>query len=378
MFAPTLLCTLLAAAETLSPVDRYNTVVGTQTIGAAYQFTDDSRLLETAKAIRAMGAHVIKFKLGKDYAQGPHANVKAALPGIKSLTDLARDEPSHRAVLDLPFANFVLWAYTFTGGWWDRGYAPAAAEREYREFYDLARWLLTTYDGSGKSFYLGHWEGDWHLRRGTDRHAPVAPEAAQGMIDWLNTRQRAVDDAKRDTPHHDVQVWNYVEVNLVKLGMSGGDCVTTRVLPQTNVDFVSYSAYDCQLDLPPALDFIESKLPAKPSVPGKRVFIGEYGFPVAGHTPAWQDAQSRRVLRAALRWGCPFVLYWELYNNEVEPGGRQRGFWLIDDKGVKQPIYETHRQLLECGRDWVRQRLERDLHPPTLAEYLAALGEGLR
>ncbi len=50
------------------------------------------------------------------------------------------------------------------------------------------------------------------------------------------------------------------------------------------------------------------------------------------------DLLARHVMRAGLKWGCPFVLYWEMYNNEVTPDGRQRGFWLIDDHGIKQPV----------------------------------------
>ena len=54
--------------------------------------------------------------------------------------------------------------------------------------------------------------------------------------------------------------------------------------------------------------------------------------------PQEPDNLSRRVMRAGLEWGCPFVLYWEMYNNEVRDG-RQRGFWLIDNEGRKQPVY---------------------------------------
>ena len=29
--------------------------------------------------------------------------------------------------------------------------------------YDLTHYLLTNYNNSGKTFYLGHWEGDGYL-----------------------------------------------------------------------------------------------------------------------------------------------------------------------------------------------------------------------
>src|ERR1700693_1120790 len=104
-----------APVEAKTDPDTLNTILGAQTIGAAYQFTKETRLVETAEAIRALGSTVIKFELIKHYA-GPLGNVPAANPAIHSLAELARDEPSHRRVLDMPFAFYVLWAHTFHGG----------------------------------------------------------------------------------------------------------------------------------------------------------------------------------------------------------------------------------------------------------------------
>ena len=64
------------------------------------------------------------------------------------------------------------------------------------------------------------------------------------MIAWVNNRQKAVDDAKRDTLHREVQVYYYVEVNRVVDAMQGKTRLTNDVLPKTDVDFVSYSSYD--------------------------------------------------------------------------------------------------------------------------------------
>jgi ribosomal protein S9 len=365
-----------AKRATLSSTDRFNYVIGTQTFSPAYQFTGKTRLVETAEAIRDMGASVIKFELARRYAS-PNGNVPTADPSIQSLADLAQREPSHRRVLDMPFAYYVLWAHTFNGGEgkWRRGFSKEDAAKEYREIYDLTAHLLRTYSGTGKTFFFGHWEGDGWLR-GSVKPADdtkVTPEAAQGMADWLATRQRAVDDAKRDTPHRDAQVWHYTEVNHVKLAMDEGrPAVVNRVLPRVSVDFVSYSSYDTAKDpalLRRALDYIESKLAPKPAITGRRVFIGEYGFPAIRHTPREQDRLSRAVMRAGLEWGCPFILYWEFYNNEIAPDGQQRGFWLIDDKGVKQPVYETHRRFLDWARCFVAGRESRDGKTPAEAEF---------
>ncbi len=95
------------------------------------------------------------------------------------------------------------------------------------------------------------------------------PTAIQGMRDWLNTRQQAVDDARRETPHTNVNVYAYAEVNRVRDAMLNGpdnnQRLVNQVLPAvTNLDFVSWSAYDGQ-DLDPeelhrTLDYIESHL----------------------------------------------------------------------------------------------------------------------
>lgn len=368
-----------ASAGAPAGPDTFNYVVGTQTFSPTYQFTKKTKLVETAEAIRALGSTVIKFRLAHNYA-GANGNVPAPNPAIRTLTELARDEASHHAVLDLPFAHYVLWVHSFTGchdAGWRKGLGAEAKANEYKEMYDLVCYLLKTYTGTGKTFYLGHWEGDGWLR-GTvakENDVKVTPQAVQGMADWLNIRQQAVDAAKRDTPHKQVQVWHYTEVNHVWLAMQGRKALVNEVLPKTSVDLVSYSSYDTASDpakLKAALSFIESKLPPKPGLTGRRVFIGEYGFPSNKCSPAEQDALSRQVMRAGLEWGCPFVLYWELFNNEVEPDGRQRGFWMIDDHGAKQPVYRTHEQFYRWAQSQVAESLKAKQRPPTYNEFRQA------
>jgi hypothetical protein len=79
-------------------------------------------------------------------------------------------------------------------------------------------------------------------------------------------------------------------------------------------------------------------------------------------------------MRTGLQWACPFVLYWEMYNNKVTADGRQRGFWLIDDHGAKQPVYDTHRQFYEKARAHVADFTVRKRRVPSREEFgLAAL-----
>jgi hypothetical protein len=356
------------AKEPQPSMQRFNYILGTQTIGPAYQFTDKHVLVETAEVIAGMGANVIKFELSKGYPK--KAGVRS---DIHSLKELARDEPAHRAVLDMPFANIILWMNTFQDNDWKRGLTAEAAEREYMEVYDFVCHLLQTYSHTGKSFYLGHWEGDGLLRGSVAREndALVTSQKVQGMIAWLNVRQKAVDDAKRDTPHEGVEVWHYTEVNHVVLAMEEGrPALVNEVLPHVPVDFVSYSAYDTTNQAHPeriktALAYIETKLSPKPWIQGKRVFIGEYGFQAlvgetrTPRTPGRSNQLALVVMKTGIDWGCPFVLYWELYNNEVAPDGSQIGFWMINDKGEKTPVYDSHARYYAWARKFVADHVDK-------------------
>ena len=392
----------------LSGAEAYNYILGTQTIGATYQFTGEDVLVETAQAILDMGSNLLKFTMGRDYQrmklkpskaaypetmqyllnQGsdarnaprikfPGASVEAPPenPSIQTLTDLAWLEPSYRRVFAMPFAYYVIWTYAFTPGWWLKGFSAEDQDKEYREIYAFVAHLLKTYSGTGKTIFLGHWEGDWHLRPdlNTQTDAGVTPESIQGMIDWLNTRQRAIDDAKRHTPHHGVQIYHYTEVNLVSaVSMAGRPSVTNRVLPRTNVDYVSYSAYDSLDDIPNkiprALDYIASKLPPKAGMTGKRVFIGEYGFAAHTYPEPERDRRSRQVMRIGLEWGCPFILCWQMYNNEFS-NGVENGYWLIDNHGVKQPLWHTHADFYREARRYVADCKRRMGRLPTEAVF---------
>ena len=355
-----------ARAEDKLPAvpDTYNYVLGTQAIGAAYHFTSESPLVEQARAIAVMGSNTVKFTLAIDKGE-------TVEPKPVSLVDVVRRVPSVKAVLGMPFARYLLWAYPISAD--ANRFAKDSLPDEYREMYDLTRYLLQTYRRTGKSFYVGNWEGDWHLLHLKPDYQPT-PAEVENLVAWTAIRQKAVADARRATGQDGVHVYYYLEVNRVVDAMQGKTRLTNSVLPKVNVDYVSYSAYDslggdAETDLKHALDYIESQLPPKPEIPGKRVFVGEYGYPAIDHSPEKQDELSRAVMRACLSWGCPFALYWEIYNNEVTPDGVQRGFWLIDKVGVKQPVYHTMARFYAKARAYVSNFRKSHGRVPTREEF---------
>jgi hypothetical protein len=359
-----------AASLSNPQVDRYNVHVGTQTFAGLYQFTTNSLLVETAQAIRALGSDVIKGYLGKEIP----LQWRTLLPSnVTNLVTLVRDQPSGRAVLDMPFNHFVLWAYPFTGGWPFDGYSASERASDYRELYDLTRYFLTNYNNSGKTFYLGHWEGDWYLLPGYNAATNPSPVAIQGMIDWLNNRQKAVDDAKRDTAFSNVNVFHYAEVNRVRDAMSNNTNIDQRaindVVPYvTNLDCLSWSSYD-GMDLPApdlnaTLDYMRSMLPTNKAAtfPGQRLWIGEYGW--GGYSTDAQEPLARAYIQRLLSWGPRFILFWEMYNNETN-----RNFCLINSNNVKVASWHLHQRFINRARLLTARFLESHGRLPSDAEF---------
>jgi len=382
-------------------IAEFNYVIGTQTVGAKYKFTTETNLVETAKAIREMGSNVIKMSMGPRYWWENYDIPQDQK--IKSLSDLA-NEKSMKQVLNMNFKYYQIWAYEFSQ------YTPEPAGQKkdenqiqfinglsdydsircYHEVYDLAAHLLKTYSGTGKVFYLGNWEGDWHLRWDYDRNKPANPKTIEGMTRWFRVRQKAIDDAKRNTPHNDVSMFYYLEVNLSDLAVAGKECVTNSILPYVNPDYVSFSSYtatnppttevEMEKTLTEHLNYIESRIKPKAGIPGKRLFIGEYGWPEIGtysneptvRTPEQVNERAKWVMKTALKWGCPFVLWWEMYNNELIRDGVNKGFWLINDKGIKTPLYYTHQKFYQESKAWLKNYTIKYKKMPSQEEFIKA------
>ncbi len=366
----------LAAPLTDPAVDSFNIHIGTQTFGPKYHFTTNTVLVETAEAIREMGSDVVKFYMGKGFG-GQYPGITLPV-SVTNLQTLARDEPSCRRVLDMPFQHYVIWSYCFAAtsdAWWSDGFSASERQKEYTEVYAFACYLLTNYNNSGKSFYLGHWEGDWYLLPGYNTTINPSPTAIQGMIDWLNTRQQAVDDAMRDVPHTNVAVFHYTEVNRVRDAVlnapTNNQRLVNTVLPYvTNLDFVSWSSYDGMdlgaADLYATLDYIEAHLPTNKaaSISGKRVWVGEYGWG-GSKTSAQQEPLTRAYIQKLLSWGTRFTLFWEMYDNEG------KAYWLIDSTGNKTPCYDLHQRFANHARLQVARFKETNGRVPTDMEFAA-------
>ncbi|HEX3720324.1 MAG TPA: DUF2341 domain-containing protein [Verrucomicrobiae bacterium] len=377
---------LALAASPLSNtnVDSYNVRAGTETFAGLYKFTTNTLLVETAEAITNMGSDAIKLYMGSDasYQSG------VTLPSnVTNLMTEARDCPSYHQVLDMPFRHFIMWEYPFANSdeWWGSGYNTTDGAKDYAEMYGLTRYLLTNYNNSGKTFYLGHWEGDGYLSvtvNGKTWATNPAPQTISGMIGWLNNRQKAVDDAKAATPHTNVFVYNYAEANRVRDAMlnapTNNERVINYVIPYiTNLDYLSYSSYDAQnlssADLYATLNYMQSNIPTNKAnvVPGERMWIGEYGW--GGDSPAAQEPLTRSYIQRLLGWNyqghcLQYILFWEMYNNQT-PSAGGTNYFLISPQDTKAPCYYLLHYFLNDARMLVAQYLETNGSLPSETEF---------
>ncbi len=261
------------------------------------------------------------------------------------------DSVALKKVLEMPFDTYFFWWRSNAPNWFN-GFSEESKKIEYQETYKFAKQLLSQFKGSEKTFFIGNWEGDWYLLQRKDGCTiePCTTEPKQvnadNMAAWLNTRQQAVDDARKDTPSKS-KIYLYAEVNRVLDATRGKKMrMVNAVLHQTNVDYISYSAYDVQNQsetvISETLDYIEAQLKPKASISGRRVFIGEMGMQARAfaYNPEIHEQKNREIILKFLRCKVPYILYWQIFNNETADG-KQEGFWLIDNLDYKWPLWYT-------------------------------------
>ena len=324
-------------------VRNFNYVLGTQIFDPTYGTSNvrSNWTLEGAREIYRMGSNVLKTR-----------------------------ERDFRRILDeLQFTFIYIWVDS-NPVWQLRygGLDAARVQQLYDEMYKFVQTLLIDFNDTGKTFFIGHWEGCWYLLEGFDYSIQtVGDDNIEGMTLWLNTRQRAIDDAKRSTPHENVNVWGYTEaVRTSDIKRNNSERVVNTVLPNTNVDYLSYSAYDIQWmsseRISEFIEYMESMIPEKDGVPllgNKRTFIGEFGTP-AFQTGFNQERHNQENIEMIIKFfdaGVSQILYWAMFCNELFDDGTNRGFWLIDNTGQKWKLYYSFKAFYSNAKEYVREYL---------------------
>ncbi|GAA4818064.1 hypothetical protein [Litoribaculum gwangyangense] len=354
-------------------LENYNFVLGINSFPTKYQFTKDSKLIEQAKQTRALGSNIFKTTISektlKNYGLKPSDAYE-----IMDVIDLI---PDYDKVFDMDFKYYFFWVHTTTGIKWKKGISKKQEKTLYNEMFDFTSYLLKKHNNSGKTFFIGNWEGDWLLHGEGGRNKTPSKEDVENMTKWFQIRQRAIADAKAKTKSKNVSLYYYIEVNLAVKGMEGKTCIAQDILPNVDVDFVSYSSYESSKkkdyeanreSMTKVLNYIEGQLKPKEGLPFKRrVFIGEYGghaFEDRPETNLKQFDNAKDIMQISLEEDLPFTLYWQLYNNEYTEDGKSKNMSLINEKGEKRPMYYLHQNYYKQVNEYLKNyRVEHKEYP---------------
>jgi len=339
-------------------------IVGVTHVDGKYHLTDEDFLNEGADQILALGSRVIKV-----WFHNPQKSYSfnSQWPQFNSMVDIAKS-PYFRKLFDKPFTTYILMCFS-TGrnaAYFRHGITEEQKLDEQRQFYELAKYLLTTYRKTGKTFVLQHWEGDWLIRGNYDRKADPAPEAIDGMVGWLNARQAGVTQAREEVGSDGVRIYHAAEVNRVVASMKENKPnLVNKVLPRTKLDLVSYSAWDSTAEYSDnpktfreALGYIAANMPDSSQFGDRNVYVGEFGMPENKFPAERIRKVIPGVVETALDWGCPYIVYWQLYCNELQDSKQTppvssndavRGFWLIRPDGSKAWTWDYFHGLLNSG-----------------------------
>jgi hypothetical protein len=367
---------LLPAARAVEIRD----VLGVSHAAGKYNFSGEDYLNEGAGQILDLGSRVIKVFVDPSQMDVLYPFNSNWLPLTTDVVEIVQRpyfqqlfaKPFSTIILVIPPAPLVQFADGLTA-------EEAAAERD--QMNRLARYLLTAYAGSGKTFVLQNWEGDHLLHAGLAADAPPDATRIQGMIDWWNARQEGVQAARLDLRPHDVEVAHGCEVNFLEAALQGKVTATNNVVPFTRCDLYSYSSWDIGFDpaeLVRALDHLESKAPASRRFGRRNIYLGEYGKPkIQDVTDAARFDTVRDLMEAALGWGVRYAVYWQVYCNEPAQGNiagrprnvQMRGFWLVRPDGL-------HARMWDILADQEPASIHRGTFSGYANQYLAIHPEG--
>lgn len=351
-------------------------VFGVTHAGGQYCLTSKPFLEEGAQAIAEMGTKCIKVwfeHAGKKYPY--NSTWPANIENFNSL-QLARTD-YFKQLFEMPFKVYSLEYSDATVNWKD-GLSEVEKNKVYSNMYNLSVYLLNTYKQSGKTFIVQNWEGDGHLNVEALSSEKV-PTAIQGMIDWINTRQAAVTQARKDAGTNGVVVVHAMEFNYVLVTNRKGPFVIDVIVPKTRCDLYSYSSYSSRSmtelsSVVNRLEYIKTKIPQSDLYGSHNLMIGEFGYEERGPWPYDKgisesngNAQLYSIsgqLKYFLEFGVSYVFYWQVYcNGEVDDSGKTslstepqgiriltdknlKGYWLIRPDGTKPPVYDYLKDLL--------------------------------
>jgi uncharacterized membrane protein len=291
-----------------------------------------------------------------DFGHGAYQTYSWCGPqsGVESYSDLAKT-PQYQKALALPFKTFFL----TTEGDYVPGTIPgdgsvsdgvlftqSEINATYQDYYNLTSYLLQTYQGTGKTFIIqSSNEMDWQmLPPNSSASAIPSTTTIANAITYWNTIQQAITDARNAIGTKGDSVYQGCEVNLVDKAMNGGITATNNVIPETDCDYYSYSSWDTVQSSDTSL-FLKALTYLASKAHGQPVYISESGRPENQLPSATDLANYNQHISEALKFGVPYFLFWQMYDNNCSqylPQDSQcPGNWIRTPDGTLSNDYQT-------------------------------------
>jgi hypothetical protein len=371
-------------------------VLGVTHVNGQYALTEKPFLIEGAEAVQTLGAKILKVWFysiyEKQYSWHSTWPRDVDVPDLEALAKT----PYYEAVFAMPFHTLVMETAEFGMHqyFWQQGLSDTDRQKVHDQTYRLTKHLLTRYRGTGKTFVLQNWEADNVMKFALKDAKPDTWDTAyQGMCEWINTRQKAVEAARRDCGTEGVQVLHAFEVNFVpslqdlEAGIryeKGKPLVVDTVVPKTKCDLYSLSSWETwapgkEDSLFGRLKYLASKAPHDGILGEGNLMLGEFGaqerdfekiqknYPVYnGDTSGAAFYALHRMVDAALRAGVRYMIHWQIYDNDLRMGGKYEGKglptgvmatadqcvgnWLIRPDGSRVPTYDYFLALFDAEK----------------------------
>jgi len=337
-----------------------------------YCLTDKPFLLEGCQALHDFGMGTCKLWFENSLpGYGFHSDW-STLDRKGRLIDIAK-HPYFQAAFEFPFRTFIL-ENTMACGPNKNLFDPNNSyEEDENQVEELTAWLYETYADRDVTFILQQWEGDWLYRKSYSEDWTIEPDEAKTRAEcfrkWFTARQNSVLKARqRCAQGKKCRVLFAVEVNRVLDVHRNISTLTSHLLPQMEVDLVSWSAYDGMgsvVDLWHGIETIRHYMKPTPFFDKPVVYIGEIGNPeeerINIDLTEWWDQRMGVFLALDIPW----VVHWELSCNEITEKAKQkpippngmysredlRGFWLIRPDGSLGHAAKYFKQLLARHAD---------------------------
>lgn len=326
-----------------------------------------------------MGSKIIKLWLSDQSMRVNPYNTDWSKYRIENCIDVLETD-YYKKTLGKEFSVFILETHTFDTHkhdanvvWWD-GLDDVEYARVEQEMYEVASYLMRTYNGTGKKFILQNWEGDnmlvsngWRYddetgffyqpgRTPSETDDMIFRVRENGLLRWFLARQSGVDKARKEfSGKTDVDVKHALEFNFTCLSSKeapypyiDSPLVLQRILPYTDCDLYSYSCWSASVlssawtirdRLEQIADAIgetyididtqevRSRRPLRNQK--SRVMLGEFGGPEryqATDDGSWAQELTDEIARRqrkmvqiqvenALDFGVDNMVFWEIYCN---------------------------------------------------------------